>query len=141
MDPVDLTVTFNWVSLGKITLDENMKIKFPKTGSRPGLYRFEINSADGLTYYIGETDQLQRRMQHDRSPGPSQQTNLRLNALLVAHLKEGEEVSLSVVTDDVAVSCSGHEHTVDLSRKTERLLLESAALMTARAAGAPTLNL
>jgi hypothetical protein len=80
-------------------------------------------------------------MQHYRTPGPSQQTNLRLNALLVAHLKGDEEVSLSVVTGDVAVSCAGHEHKVDLSSKTERLLLESAALISARAAGIPTLNL
>jgi hypothetical protein len=35
MDSVDLTVTFNWVSVGRITVDENLKIKFPKNWQPP----------------------------------------------------------------------------------------------------------
>jgi hypothetical protein len=141
MDCVELTMAFSWVPVGAVTLDEQQKVRFPKTGAQPGLYRFEIISVDGPTQYIGETDQLSRRLQHYRTPGPSQQTNLRLNALLVEHLKRGDRVSLSAVTEGVTASCAGREHHVDLSVKSERVLLESAALLNARSAGIPTLNL
>lgn len=141
MDRVELTLAFSWDPVGAITLDEQQKVHFPKTGAWPGLYRFEIISAGGRTQYIGETDQLSRRLQHYRTPGPSQQTNLRLNALLVEHLKRGDRILLSTVTEGVTASCAGREHHVDLTVKSERLLLESAALLSARSAGVPTLNL
>lgn len=141
MDRVELTLAFSWDPVGAITLDEQQKIRFPKTGARPGLYRFEIISTEDRTQYIGETDQLSRRLQHYRTPGPSQQTNLRLNALLVEHLKRGDQILLSTVTEGVTASCAGREHHADLTVKSERLLLESAALLSARSAGVPTLNL
>ncbi|MFC3097086.1 GIY-YIG nuclease family protein [Alteraurantiacibacter palmitatis] len=141
MDRVEVTMAFSWVPVGAVSLDEQQKLRFPKTAAQPGLYRFEIISAESLTQYIGETDQLSRRLQHYRTPGPSQRTNLRLNALLVEHLNRGDRVSLSAVTEGVTASCAGREHHVDLSVKSERVLLECAALLNARAAGVPTLNL
>lgn len=141
MDQVEICTSFRWVSVGAVSLDAEQKLRFPKTGSQPGLYSFEILSADGRSQYIGETDQLSRRLQHYRTPGPSQKTNLRINALLVEHLKRGDQVSLSMVIDGVSTTCAGREHTVDLSLKSERLLLEAAALLNARSSGTPTLNL
>lgn len=141
MDYVELSTSFCWVPAGRLSLDEQQKVCFPNTGNRPGLYRFDIISADGRTQYIGETDQLSRRLQHYRTPGPSQQTNLRLNALLVEHLKRGDQISLSVVVEDVSTKCAGGAHPVDLSVKSERILLEAAALLSARVAGVRTLNL
>lgn len=141
MDRVELSTSFSWVPVGAVSLDDQQKIKFPKTGAQPGLYRFKIISADDRSQYIGESDQLSRRLQNYRTPGPSQQTNLRLNALLIEHLKRGDQVSLSVVIDGVTANCAGREHRVDLSVKSERILLEAAALLNARAAGIPTLNL
>lgn len=141
MDRVELTMAFNWHPVGAVSLGEQQKIRFPKSGAQPGLYRFEIISADGPIQYIGETDQLSRRLQSYRTPGSSQATNLRLNALLVKHLERGDRISLSAITEGVTISCAGREHHVDLFVKSERVLLESAALLNARAAGVPTLNL
>lgn len=141
MDRVELTTAFSWTFVGAVALDEQQKVRFPKTGAQPGLYRFEITSAEGPTHYIGETDQLARRLQHYRTPGPSQQTNLRLNALLIEHLTRRDPISLSTVTAGVTAFCAGREHHVDMTVKTERLLLESAALLNARLAGVRTLNL
>ena len=141
MDQVEICTLFRWVPVGPVYLDAEQKLRFPKTGNQPGLYRFEIVSAAGRSQYIGETDQLARRLQHYRIPGPSQKTNLRLNALLVEHLNRGDQISLSMVTDGVSANCAGREHKVDLSLKSERILLEAAALLNARSSGMPTLNL
>jgi hypothetical protein len=141
MERVELSASFGWTSAGNISLDSEQKIRFPKTASRPGLYRFEIASQDGRAHYIGETDQLPRRLQHYRTPGPSQRTNIRLNALLIHHLKRGDQVSLSVVLDGVTVTCDGELYPVDLNRKSERILLENAALLGANATGIKLLNL
>ena len=40
----------------------------------------------GDRVYVGETDQLKRRFEGYRTPGVSQTTNIRLNAVLVALL-------------------------------------------------------
>lgn len=141
MNDVEVSVAFRWNRLGPVALDSDRKLVFPKPGNQPGLYRFEIVSSDGRSQYIGETDRLSRRLQHYRTPGASQPTNRRLNALLVEHLLRGDQVLLDTVTEDIAVSCRGKGHSVDLTMKSERLLFEAAALLNARAAGVPTLNL
>jgi hypothetical protein len=141
MNRVEIAMSFSWVPVGTLSLDQQQKIRFPKVGAQPGLYRFEIISEEIHTYYVGESDQISRRLQHYRTPSRSQQTNLRLNALLVEHLRRGDRVSLSSVTDGVTASCAGREHQVDLSVKSERVLLECAAILNAKAAGVLTLNL
>ena len=71
-----------WLPIGTAQRDEEGKIKFPKLPARPGLYQFKIFRSDGSqAIYVGETDNLQRRFAHYRNPGPTQATNLRLNAL------------------------------------------------------------
>jgi hypothetical protein len=74
--------------------------------------------------YIGESVNLQRRLAGNyRSPGPSQQTNVRINALLGRHLAAGGT--------SAALWLDGTEHPLGLSRKDARLFAENAALVFA----------
>jgi hypothetical protein len=81
--------------------------------------------------YIGESVNLQRRLAGNyRSPGPSQQTNVRINALLGRHLAAGGTVGVAVATS-AALWLDGTEHPLGLSRKDARLFAENAALVFA----------
>lgn len=140
MAQVKITVFFEWKPVGKIQLDDDGKLIFPRTSATPGLYRFDLAGPNGTATYIGETDQLARRLQHYRTPGPSQRTNLRLNALMRSALSESRMVSLATITDEICISLDGNERLVDLSRKPERVLLEHAALYEAFASGITILN-
>ena len=83
--------------------------------------------------YIGETDNLRRRLASNyRSPGPTQQTSLRVNELLCEHLTAGGRVRLAVATAATVPVNGGVEHALDLRRKAGRLLAESAALVLAQ---------
>jgi hypothetical protein len=85
-----VTVRWGWQRVGELALAEG-KLRFPQVPNCAGVYRFRLTSAAGaLTgVYVGEGDPLPRRFQHYRTPGPSQQTNLRLNPILVSTLTAG----------------------------------------------------
>ena len=51
------------LAVGRVGLDPQGKLTFPRAPSRPGLYRFEFDGAKGSQEYIGETDKLDRRFQ------------------------------------------------------------------------------
>jgi predicted GIY-YIG superfamily endonuclease len=137
---VDVTVRFEWKVIGYIRLGEGDRLVFPKASSRAGLYRFEIERAQGRAAYIGETDQLDRRFQHYRTPGPSQRTNLRLNALMLEALKAGDAISVAIMTEGAVITLDGREREAHLLEKSERVLLEQAAIYAARDAAIPILN-
>ncbi len=52
----------------------------PRCSQAPGIYRFRIRGSKGKALYVGETENLARRFGFYRNPGPSQQTNVRMNA-------------------------------------------------------------
>jgi hypothetical protein len=111
----------------------------------PGLYRLTLTGGVAGArpqVYIGETDNLRRRLSSNyRSPGPTQQTSLRVNALLRSHLAAGGQVDVAVVTVAV-VHLRGDDQALDLRRKAGRLLAENAALVLAQAtADADIMNL
>lgn len=137
---VELSVRFSWRKIGEVALDGQGKLKFPQAPARPGLYRFDVTGPSGRQAYIGETDTLDRRFQHYRTPGPSQSTNIRLNALMREIVKGGGSVSVAVVTDGVTVALDGGEKAARLELKAERVLLEHAAIYAARALGLPIIN-
>src|SRR6266487_2526507 len=86
------TVEFAWEELGVLTLDKG-RLRFPSAPSVASVYRFDL----GDRVYIGETDRLPRRLQHYRTPGPSQATNLRLNKVMTELLRTGQ-ILVSVIT-------------------------------------------
>jgi hypothetical protein len=130
-----VTVEFSWREVGRIVVEAG-KLRFPDIPDGPGIYRFDL----GDRVYIGEADRLRRRFRHYRTPGPSQTTNLRLNAAMVPLLLAGGVVIVCTVTE-AQLDVDGAAAPLDLSRKASRLLVESAALTAARVAGEPVENL
>lgn len=132
---MNVTVSFNLSGIGKV-LQQDGKLHFPKAPQEPGIYQFAI----GNKIYVGETDQLQRRFQHYRTPGPSQPTNIRINLSILAALQEGIEVVVSTI-GQARINVDGVDSPLDLSRKSGRLLVESAVLSSAHLSGQLVENL
>lgn len=81
------TVEFQWTTIGEVQLDEQGKLRCPRSPSKPGVYAFRfVGPEAAATKYIGEPDNLQRRVAHYRNPGPTQATNIRLNQRIHTHL-------------------------------------------------------
>lgn len=135
--PVDVRVWLQWLDGGTVMLDASGKLAFGGLEATPGLYRMRL--AGDVTgqrprVYIGESDNLRRRLSGNyRTPGPRQQTSLRINALLREHLRADGAVELGVATT-ATMWLNGAEQALDLNRKAGRLLAESAALVLAQAA-------
>jgi hypothetical protein len=125
-------LSYAWRVAGAVTLASG-RLKMPVLGVRPGIYRFEVSACGGseVGTYIGESDNLERRMGNYRNPGPTQPTNLRLNQLLKEALEDGGSVVVSVVLE--AIFDGGK---LDLAARPARLLVENAALLAESAAGA-----
>lgn len=145
-EEVAVSVRFSWQQLGALTLERNGKVAFPRPlPQAPGLYRmhFTATGPDRLDrFYIGETDNLRRRLASNyRNPGPRQQTSLRVNEALRAHLAAGGVVTLGVALTAELGERDRDPEPLDLTRKAGRLLAESAALVLAQRAGLRLENL
>ena len=124
----NVIIDLEWQPVGDIVLAD--RLRFPRLDEVPGLYRFEV----GEEVYVGETDRLARRMQHYRTPGPSQPTNIRINAWLVDVLSARQAARLSVVLKG-EVALDGQRRALRLDQKVDRVLAEHAALLVEQAAG------
>jgi hypothetical protein len=130
-----------WLPVGVVAQDADGKVRFPTLPTKPGLYQFKIFGRDGSqAIYVGETDNLQRRFAHYRNPGPTQATNLRLNALFKELLSKGATIEVEIVTDQAWISWSESEVTADLARKSVRRLFENFVLCAERASEVEDLN-
>lgn len=132
---MNVIVNFDFTEIGTVS-QQGGKLRFPVVPEEPGIYQFAI----GESIYVGETDRLRRRFQHYRTPGPSQFTNIRINHSIVAALNEGFEVVVSTI-DEATICVDGVELRLDLSRKSGRLLVESAVLSSAHLSGRVVENL
>ena len=140
-DEVVVSVEFQWRGLGSVQRDERGLLVFPAAPRRPGLYRFRLCGDADDRHYIGETDELRRRLQQYRTPGRKQQTNIRINARFCDHMVAGGSIEVDIVDGRVAVSAAGTALEVDLAHKIMRGLLEHAALVSDAATGVDLLNL
>jgi hypothetical protein len=137
---VRTSLTATWREVGSISLDGGGAIAFPELPSVPGAYRMTLAGAPGQVrarVYIGETDSLRRRTSHYRNPGPTQSTNIRMNAALRAHLSSGGVATLAIITN-AAVSVSSDDQasiSLRLSGKAARRLVENAAIVAICIAG------
>jgi hypothetical protein len=132
---VRVTVEFSWQEIGTISVDAG-RLRFPEAPATPGIYTFDF----GDRVYVGEADQLRRRLQHYRTPGSSQRTNLRLNDFTLRLLQAGGSVTVRTVTNAV-VEIDGVRATLDLRQKAARQLVENAALTAASHSGGRVENL
>jgi hypothetical protein len=80
--------------------------------------------------YIGEADKLARRMQQYRAPGPSQPTNIRLNAELHRVLANGGWARVAFASR-ARLEINNRAAVVNLGNKAYRVLVEHAALVEA----------
>jgi hypothetical protein len=131
-----------WVCPGRswlILLDG--RLTFPVAQQVPGLYRFRIRGSAGEAVYIGESENLARRFRLYSSPGPSQQTNLRLNAKFRKALSERAEIGVAIVTTEAWIDVRGTQVVADLSSKAMRRLFESAAVVESTGDAIESLNL
>ena len=137
-ETVEVGVQFVWLDAGVVALDVSGKLGFYRLPSRPGIYRFTLTDGDSgsLSIYIGESDNLARRMSNYRNPGPKQLTNERLQARILETLAGGGKVSVSV-----ALEAAVDGATLDFTARPARLLAENAALIRAGQQGHHAENL
>ena len=133
-------IEFNWEDVGEVRLDSTAKLEFPRLSTRPGVYASRFIGQDRPTIYIGETENIQRRIAHYRNPGPSQQTNIRLNQKIRSHLRANDHVTVHLITrarlETDLGSCD-----LDLTSVFARRLLENATLVAEARSGKPVENL
>jgi hypothetical protein len=136
-----VTVAWEWRPCGLVTLAEG-KLVFPRVPNAAGVYRltFQDDCGQQSGVYVGEADLLPRRFQQYRTPGASQQTNLRLNPVMVSTLATGGRVAIEIAITAHLRSADGSAVPLDLTWKAARVLVERAAEVAERAAGAVVLN-
>ena len=137
---VQLSLDFQWQSLGEMQSPGTGVLDFPLAPGCPGLYRFRLCRHGRPRHYIGETDNLRRRFQQYRTPGASQQTNIRMNNCLTEHLGSGGTIAVDISTGEIVLSTRGETIPANLANKATRRLLEHAALVIEVTADAELLN-
>ncbi len=140
LSSVGVSVEFQWQPLGRLEQDENGRLLFPVAPRQPGLYRFRLLGNGDIRHYIGETDELRRRFQHYRTPGPSQKTNIRMNEEFRQHFSAGGTIEVDITSDGISVSIAGAVLVGDVADRAIRRLLEHAALVSEGGAGVKLLN-
>jgi hypothetical protein len=127
---VRVTVDLEWRSVGTVELGGDDSLRFPSMPVEPGIYRFAVSGRERSAVYIGEADNLKRRMQHYRTPGPTQPTNRRLNDELRRVLTADGRVDISIATN-ARLEIDGHHALANMRHKAHRVLAEHAALASA----------
>jgi hypothetical protein len=130
-------IAYEWMDAGRVDLVDG-KLRMPELSDMPGIYRFSLRDhAGALTRsYVGEGASLTRRMSSYRNPGPTQSTNVRLNALLRATIEAGGSIAVAIVA-----SATFMDSALDLNERPARLLIENAALVHLGSTGATIENL
>lgn len=129
-------VSFSWRSAGPVVLEDG-ELRFPELPAVGGVYRFTLTPRDAqASTYVGETDNLARRMTHYRRPGPSQPTNQRMQLRLTETLRAGGAVRVAVVLES---DVDGES--LPLADKAGRRLLENLVLLQLARSGHAVENL
>lgn len=129
-----LTIRYDWIDMGVVCSDEAGKLRFPEAKECPAIYRFTLTKDGAQRVYIGETDRLDRRFQHYRTPEVSQPAFARLNNAMSALLADGGAVGVAAIVH-VEIEVDEIHGVLDLDEKAARLLVESAAQTAAHCAG------
>ena len=123
-----IDLSFEWSVLGAVKMHDNALV-FPPVTREAGLYRITISGLPKTQIYIGESVSLSRRFGNYRHPGPTQQTSLRINALLKDVLSRGASVTVDILSGGVDLRIDGVAVTVDLRDKAMRRMIEQAAIV------------
>jgi len=136
-----LLLKFRWNLKGVIYLDHKNRPKFPDVQEQSAVYRLAIETETGVQFYIGETDNLRRRMQGYRTPGPTQSTNQRLTCIMKSSLLLGKEVRLEIMQAVRAKTVESNMLLEDFGNRYVRCLFENAAIIVALNNSEQILNL
>ena len=137
---IERGLAFRWIPIGRVTFDGDGRLTFPEAPQSPALYRFRIRNGGEEAIYIGETENLARRFGFYRNPGPSQQTNVRVNAKFREALSLGAQIGVAAVLSDAWIEHNGTRVAADLSSKVVRCLLENAAILNGGEMAVESLN-
>lgn len=128
-----VSVSFDWKPVGDVGLAAGALI-FPSLAAAPGVYRFRFIGQTGGGSYVGEAAQLRRRAYQYAHPGPSQITNIRMNAEMRKHLVGGGRIDMSVITT-AGIEIDGRRAALNLAEASSRRLVENAVLRALRETG------
>lgn len=120
-------VSFDWRDAGAVTLGPG-GLAFPRLPDDAGVYRFRFSGHGQDGSYIGEASQLKRRAYHYTRPGPSQATNIRMNAEMREHLAAGGRIEVSLITEATIEIDGAAAARFDLDAASSRRLVENAVL-------------
>ncbi len=124
-----VTLRFRWRRLGTVAQGDDRRLVFPAAPVAAGLYRMIVRVGNRTNVYVGEAVNLKRRFGNYRLPGATQQTSLRINALLIAALDTGGTIAVDIAYDDIALSIGGALVEADLTDKAVRRMIEHAAIV------------
>jgi len=136
---LDCRLGMTWVPIGRVILSDR-RVEFPAAQSVPALYRFRFRNPASEALYIGETENLARRFTLYRNPGPSQQTNLRLNGKFRDALSSGAEIAVAVVITSAWIEMGGSRTLADFSARAMCRLFENAAIIEGLGVSVESLN-
>lgn len=144
----NLNLHFEWKS---VDILENVEVyRYPhpfdkrmsKVYQNAAVYRWRIfkpNSKSKIVY-IGETDNLKRRVTGYLKPGPSQHTNIRMKALLEQYIQDGFFVELDLFQIKHFAFNGLEFQQESLSSKNIRVLLENLIILDHKNNGYEILN-
>ena len=132
---------FRWVTVGCLFIDHKKRLKFPSLTNEAQVYRLAIQLDDGWQYYIGETDNILRRVQGYRTPGLTQPTNKRMSSIMLNALSDGGKVIIEVLECDEKNMTNLVKHSLSFENSFVRCLFENAAIVCALYNGDRLLNL
>lgn len=139
---MECRLAMEWLPLGKLTATQDGRLTFPRVNDVPAIYRFRIRGANGTERsYVGEAVNLKRRFGNYRNPGSTQQTSLRINAILKEALAAGAQISVSAVFEDRAwIHRDNEAGSVDFLSKAVRCVFENAAIVDGAGSEIESLN-
>lgn len=125
-----ILVRWNWEPVGPIQIAEDAQtLRWPTMPSGSGAYRITLHLAGRTRTYVGETDGYKRRFHHYARPGPTQTTNIRMNARLVTLLAiHGGTAHIDVAISDQLEIDGAAVNAASLPEVFVRRLIENAAL-------------
>src|SRR5437763_13701323 len=136
---VECRIGLEWQPLGTVSVEADGRAMFQHAPAVPAIYRFRVRHKGTAASYIGETENPSRRFGHYRNPGPTQQTNVRINARFLEVLGAGAEIGVSTVSAAWTDRGNGHE-AADLSSRAVRRMIENAAIWAGSGADIEMLN-
>jgi hypothetical protein len=129
----NLEISFRWLAVQGLI---DVPYSFPQEISRylrqhfqgPAIYRWHVQREGKPAVYIGETENLARRLSHYLKPGPSQPTNRRIRDLLDQEHSLGSVISFNTLAFD-PFSINGYQYSIgDLGSKEVRCCIENLLL-------------